>query len=198
MSKSKELLDRLSEWHQESSQQSQNLSEQAAHLNTVSTLGYHYVKMTIFRAIVRPFIANLNFGTATGTSEMARNQQDIMSFARTGVHSATTSASDFVKGLKEEHFHMFWPHWSQVAISSICFLDLLMAYSSLDTEEATLWFRDLHALRKEMRLKSNMLPVLRLGLLRIDAVFWKGVDNVLRLQPHSKDALQSSLQPSTS
>jgi hypothetical protein len=198
LSKSKELLDRLSEWHQEFLQQSQKSSEETAHLCTVSTLGYHYIQMTIFRAIIRPFIANPDVKTPAGVRELARDQQDVMSFARTGVRSATTSAANFVKGLKEEHFHMFWPHWSQVAISSICFLDLLMASSSLDTEEAKSWFRDLHDLRKEMRLKSNMLPILRLGLLRIDAVFWKGVDNVLRLQPHIKDALQSSLYPSTS
>jgi hypothetical protein len=198
LSKSKELLDRLSEWHQTFLQQSQKSSEEAAHLHTVSMLGYHYVQMTVFRAVVRPFIVNSSFEPAAGTYELVRDQQDIISFARTGIHSATTSASKFVRDLKEEHFHMFWPHWSQVAISSICFLDLLMASSSPDTEEATLWFRDLHALRKEMRLKSNMLPVLRLGLLRIDAVFWKGVDNVLRLQPHVKDALESSLQPNSS
>ena len=198
MSKSKELLDRLSEWHQIFSQESQKSSEKAAHLYTVSTLGYHYVQMSIFRAIIRPFVANSDIETTTRTSEMARDQQDIMSFARSGVHSATTSAAIFVKGLKEEHFHMFWPHWSQVAISSICFLELLMALSSPDTEEATSWFRDIHAHRKEMRLQSNMLPVLRLGLLRIDAVFWKGVDNVLRLEPHVKVALQASLQPSSS
>lgn len=196
---SKELLDELSSWHHQFLQQPLDPTEQDAALYTVCSLGYHYVQMTIFRAIMRPFIAKVDSDAemADITGQLARDQQDVMSFARTGVRSATTSATNFVKSLKEEHFHMFWPHWSQVALSCICFLDLLMATSSADTQEATTWFRDLHAVRKEMRLKSNMLPVLRLALLRIDAVFWKGVDNVLLLQPHVKDALQASLQPST-
>jgi hypothetical protein len=74
---------------------------------------------------------------------------------------------------------------------------LLMAITSPDAQEAITWFRDLHIARKEMRLKSNMLPVLRLGLLRIDAIFWKGVDKVLRLQPHVKDALGVSMDTNT-
>jgi hypothetical protein len=92
---------------------------------------------------------------------------------------------------------MFWPHWSQVAFSSICFLDLMMAVSSPDTEEAVNWFRNLQKVRKEMRLKANMLPVLRLGLLRIDAIFWKGAEKVLHLQPHVKDALIISMDTDT-
>lgn len=89
---------------------------------------------------------------------------------------------------------MFWPQWSQVAFSSICFLELMMAVSSPDTEEAVIWFQSLQKVRKEMRLKASMLPVLRLGLLRIDALFWKGIDKVLHLEPHIKDALQTSLE----
>lgn len=197
---SKPLLDELSSWHHQFSQQPPDPSEQDIALHTVCALGYHYVQMTIFRAIIRPFVAKVDTGSdmADNTDRLARDQQDVMGFARTGVRSATTSATNFVKGLKEEHFHMFWPHWSQVALSCICFLHLMMAISSTDTQEATTWFRDLQAVRKEMRLKSNMLPILRLGLLRIDAVFWKGVDDVLLLQPHVKDALQAGVHPSTS
>lgn len=88
---------------------------------------------------------------------------------------------------------MFWPQWSQVAFSSICFLDLMMAISSPSTEEAVNWFHRLHIVRRQMRLKANMLPVLRLGLLRIDAIYWKGVEKVIHLPPHIMDALQISV-----
>lgn len=197
---SKQYLEELSSWHSQSLQQALDSTRQDASLHTVCTLGYHYVQMTIFRAIIRPFIANADSNTepADIADQLGRDQQDVRGFARTGVHSATTSATNFVKSLKGEHFHMFWPHWSQVALSCICFLELMMATSSTDTQEATAWFQDLQSLRKEMRLKSNMLPILRLGLLRIDAIFWKRVENVLLLRPHVKDALQASLQPSTS
>jgi hypothetical protein len=188
----------LSDWHQEL-QRTHNQPRQDASLSTISALGYHYVQMTIFRAIMRPFLANTNLSInrSDTINQLPREQQDIIGFAGTGVHSSTTNAANFVKNLKEEHFYMFWPHWSQVAFSCICFLDVMMAISSPDRQEAIAWFRDLHIVRKEMRLKSNMLPVLRLGLLRIDAIFWKGVDKVLHLQPHVHEAFQASLDPST-
>lgn len=190
---SKRLLSELSGWQQAFSNQPQEPLEDTASLTTVCTLGHHYVQMTIYRAIIGPFVANSNSEMTNDTGQLAREQQEILSFARCGVRSATISAANFVKSLKDEHFHMFWPHWSQVAFSSICFLNLMMAMSSLDTQEAAAWFRDLHDLRRNMRLKSNMLSVLRLGLLRIDAIFWKGVDNVLRLKPHVQEALKTSL-----
>lgn len=72
-----------------------------------------------------------------------------------------------------------------------------MAVSASSKEEALLWFQDLLATRKEMRLKSATLPILRLGLLRIDALFWKGLDKVLHLPSHVQEALVSSLKPNT-
>ncbi|KAH3941919.1 hypothetical protein HBH70_179610 [Parastagonospora nodorum] len=196
---SKVLLQELSNWHQDCPQPAESSDQDAVSLPTICILGYHYVQMTIFRAIVRPFVANSGpVETGDVVTHSLTNHQDVNGFARTGVRSSTTAASKYVKSLREEHFHMFWPHWSQVAFSCICFLNLLMAITSPDMQEATTWFRDLHMTRKEMRLKSNMLPVLRLGLLRIDALFWKGIDKVLRLQPHVQDALAASMDTSTS
>lgn len=196
---SKALLQELSDWLQDCPRPAESSEQDVVSLPTICTLGYHYVQMTIVRAIMRPFVANPTPVEATdAANHVLTNHQDVNGFARTGVRSSTTAASKFVKSLREEHFHMFWPHWSQVAFSCICFLNLLMAITSPDMQEATAWFRDLHMTRKEMRLKSNMLPVLRLGLLRIDALFWKGIDKVLHLQPHVQDALAASLDTGTS
>ncbi|KAJ4362284.1 hypothetical protein N0V83_010377 [Neocucurbitaria cava] len=197
---SKPLLEELSGWHQEFTQQPRENAGETASLLTICALGHHYVQITIFRAIMRPFLTihMSNTDTTDAIYELSRAHQDAMGFARKGVRSSTTVAANFVQSLTEEHFHMFWPHWSQVAFSSICFLDLMMAISSPDTREALIWFQDLHVARKEMRLKATMLPVLRLGLLRIDAIFWKGVGKVLQLQPHVAEALEASLASTTS
>jgi hypothetical protein len=88
---------------------------------------------------------------------------------------------------------MFWSHWSQVAFSSICSLDLRVAVSSPDTEKAAVWFQNQQKVRKKTRLEANILPVLRLGLLRIDTVFWEGAEKVLHLQSHVKDAHNTSV-----
>lgn len=182
------LLIDLSQWHQESAMQSMgHLEETTASLNTVCTLGYHYVHMTISRAILRPFLSYSDPDTVTAEPGH-RNPAN----ARTGIRSATTAAGEFLNSLQQEHAQIFWPHWSQVAFSCICFLDLLMATSSGDAQEAMGWFHELNTTRKSIRLKSTMLPVLRLGLLRIDAVFWKGIDRVLQLRPHVLEALKAS------
>lgn len=185
-------MEELSAWQ---TQSSVHLNE-AGSLSAIGTLGYHYVQLTIFRAIIRPFVANVgsSIDLAESTDLPPINRQEVVGFARTGVRTSTTAAAKFVNNLKEEHSHIFWPQWSQVAFSSICFLDLMMAVSSPDTEEAVIWFQNLHEVRKEMRLKASMLPVLRLGLLRIDALFWKGIDKVLHLEPHVRDALKTSLE----
>lgn len=193
---SKGLLGELSVWQTQSSAH----FDESGPLSTIAALAYHYVQLTIFRAIIRPFVADAssNIDLAQSVDCPQINRQEVVRFARTGVRTSTAAAAKFVNDLKEEHFHMFWPQWSQVAFSSICYIDLLMAVSSPDTEEAVTWFRSLQTLRKEMRLKADMLPVLRLGLLRIDSLFWKGLDKVLHLQPHVKDALKSSLETNSS
>jgi hypothetical protein len=190
-------LEELSNWHEQYQLLTPTRSGESTALSTVCILGYHYVKMTIFRAIIRPIIAeDRSNSETTGNTSRLSNQQEVIGFARTGVRSSTSAAAELVTNLKEEHFHMFWPHWSQVAFSSICFLDLMMAVSSPTTEEAAIWFQQLQTVRRHMRLKANMLPVLRLGLLRIDAVYWKGVEKVINLPSHVMEALRINMTAS--
>lgn len=190
------LLKDLSGWHQSFVTFSGENPTEDPSLPIVCTLGYHYLQMTIFRAVMRPFLANLQQNAASPdmSGPDQSDRADLLSFARRGVRSSTTAATAFAKSLREDHSQMFWPHWSQVAFSSICFLDLVMAMSSLDMQESLTWFQELHAARREVRLKSAMLPVLRLGLLRIDAIFWKGIDKVLHLLPHVHEALEASME----
>lgn len=188
---SKELLEELSAWQGKYVQQSSELEVESSCLGPAVTLGHRYIQMTIFRAITRP-ILNESSSLSSIVDEPSRTNHDVVMFARTGVKSATTAATTFIKTLQQEHFDLFWPQWSQVAFSSICFLELLMASSSPTTEEAISWFQDLHATRKVMRARSNMLPILRLGLLRIDALYWKRVEKVLHLRPDLIDALNVS------
>ncbi|OAK93752.1 hypothetical protein IQ06DRAFT_235692 [Phaeosphaeriaceae sp. SRC1lsM3a] len=191
---SKRLLEELASWHEQYQLLDSTQPGESTSTSTICTLGYHYVRMTIYRAIIRPIVADSHSDyDLIGNANQLSKLQEVVGFARTGLRCSTNAAAELVNNLKEEHFHIFWPHWSQVAFSSICFLDLLMAVSSPSTDEAVIWFRQIHTVRRQMRLKANMLPVLRLALLRIDAVYWKGVDKVLHLPSHVMDALQISM-----
>lgn len=64
----------------------------------------------------------------------------------------------------------------------------MMMISAIDAEEATYWFKCLQNLRRDMRLKADTIPCLRLGLLRIDSIFWKGIDRVFNLEDHVRQA----------
>ncbi|KAH7076687.1 hypothetical protein BKA63DRAFT_542578 [Paraphoma chrysanthemicola] len=185
------LLERLLQWHDETPSRSDDQIDAFESLLALSNIGYHYVQMTIFRAIVRPTLANISaVGVVKG---LTSHHSDVERLVRKGVQSTIAGATAFVSSLRQDHVPMFWPQWSQVAFSCICFFNLLIATSSSDAEEAMSWFRNLHAARKELRLKSEMLPVLRLGLLTIDAFFWECVDKVLHLQPHVQQALETSM-----
>ena len=188
---SKTLLEELSVWQIQSTVH----LDKNDPLSTIGALGYHYIQLTIFRAIMRPFVAmsSSNIDPAESGQHGQTSQTEVIGFARTGVRTSTAAAAKFVNDLKEEHSHIFWPQWTQVAFSSICYMNLTMAMSSPDAEEATTWFQSLQNIRREMRLKASMLPVLRLGLLRIDSLFWKGLGKVLHLQAHVKDAFENSM-----
>lgn len=193
---SKVLLEELFAWQSEYVQRSAELEVASNCLEPAITLGHLYIQMTIFRAIVRP-ILDASSSLSDVVDESSGASHDVVTFARTGVKSATTAATTFIETLKQEHFDLFWPQWSQVAFSSICFLNLLMASSAPTTQAAISWFEDIHGTRKIMRARSNMLPTLRLGLLRIDAIYWKRVEKVLHLRPDLLDALKASQRDNT-
>lgn len=69
---------------------------------------------------------------------------------------------------------------------------MTMATSSPTFEEATTWINSLQSTRKSLRLKVASFPFLRLGLLRIDALFWRGITNVLELEQHVEEAFRAA------
>lgn len=66
----------------------------------------------------------------------------------------------------------------------------MMASYALTKEDAMTWFKMLQQTRRQLRIKSNSLSILRLGLLRIDSIFWRGIDVVLHLDTHVIEAFR--------
>ncbi|KAJ5164402.1 uncharacterized protein N7500_006232 [Penicillium coprophilum] len=183
------LLEELFSWHRPGSASSADLrsSNQGRPIGLAKTLemNYHYIHLSICRAILRPFLQR----TAETPNEteyiMAREQ------ARIRAETCISAAAGFIHELRPEDLEALWPAWSATAFSSICFQILHMAASSLDRSEADKWVACLHRVRRDMRLKADVLPCLHLGLLRIDSIFWKGINNVLHLEEHVRQAFAS-------
>lgn len=102
-----------------------------------------------------------------------------------------TNALLFIDTLRHDAASQFWPVWAPLAFSSIVNLMLHMFVISTSPEEAKERMQRIRDTRETLRLSSKQLPVLQLGLLRIDSVFWKGLDQIFDLQPHIYDALSS-------
>ncbi|KAK7589795.1 hypothetical protein V3481_008768 [Fusarium oxysporum f. sp. vasinfectum] len=146
-------------------------------------LGYYYTQLLILRAAVH----------AQNSHPSASNTSDQWS-PRKSLRTVLEQYSDFLKSLKSDETAEHWPPWCQSAFSSLCFAMLFMFVSTATYEEALSWMKLLQATRRQMRLKANAFVTIRLGLLRMDAIFWRGVDQVLKLEPHVKLALDESKQ----
>lgn len=158
----------------------------------VYELGYHFIRILILRAVFRPFVnqpasaTNLRPGVTLSMAEPRGH-------ARTGIRGCTTDALHCIRSLRQEDAtYTFWPPWASGVVSSLCYLLLLMVATADDYNDAVEWLGELQALRMELRVKSAGLPVLRLGLLRIDSIFWKDVGNVLVLPDHVLAALRDA------
>jgi hypothetical protein len=193
------LLEELMSWHRTFSttlkpdhqkQQQQlhrssgpNPHSEDSHL-PVYELGYHYTRILILRAVIRPFVASITTSPTTDQPHpsTAALPTEALQNARLGIRSCTSDLLSYLRSLTPtETAHTFWPPWASSVFSSLCYLLLLMVAMSADVEDARDWMGELQALRTELRLKERGMPVLRLGLLRVDSVFWKGVAAVVRM-----------------
>lgn len=153
-------------------------------------LGRHFTCLLILRAGIRPFHSKSD-KLVNGPSTTSDHRSNLLA----SMKDCVEGFSDFIKNLKTDDATGYWPPWCQTAFSSLCFTLLLMGASSPTFEDAFSWFRILQSTRRYLRLKANSLPALRLGLLRIDSIFWRGVDKVLKLEPHAEAALRSLQEP---
>lgn len=152
------------------------------------TLGYHYVKLLIIRPVSKPELCLPAGHDGNNSQPGQHNLEDTEALS----HSLIGFVN-FVKSIKTDSTQVFWPPWCPTAISTLCFALLSAVVTSKSESEATEWLTLLQSTRRDLRLKATTLPVLRLGLLRIDSIFWRGLDKVLRLEPHVQRAVQSSI-----
>ena len=159
-------------------------SEDSTHDSTmpliVNELSRHYIKLLALRAAVHS-----NSSTCIDTSGL--NWEP-----RASLRIVVEGFADFINNLKAEGPARHWPPWCQGAFSSLPFAVLFMFVSSPTVEEASYWLHLLLSIRKQLRLKASTFEVLRLGLLRINAIFWLGIDKVFKLEPHVKMALSQN------
>ncbi|KAH8885857.1 hypothetical protein GQ53DRAFT_659094 [Thozetella sp. PMI_491] len=180
----KPFFELLSSWHQRFEQHTasdENRDSTNVSCSTICELGYQYIHITIFRAIMRPFIRQQSRLQAVAAEATAK--------ARAAVRSGTRSAFEFVRSLNQDHVSNFWPQWTRSVYSAVGYFMLLLFVTSENFEEALCWIKDLQMLRKELRIKATFHPFLRLSQIRLQAMFWKDLTKAFSLDPHIRKAL---------
>ncbi|KAJ5773100.1 hypothetical protein N7457_007996 [Penicillium paradoxum] len=178
------LLEDLLSWHRQACTPKDSRSsdhDRPGRLPRTLEMNYHYIHLSICKAMLRPFL-HPAADVDDANYILARGQ------ARIRAKTCISAAAEFVYDLQPEDLEILWPAWSASAFSTVCFQILQMAASSVDRNEADKWVNCLQKVRRDMRLKADVLPCLHLGLIRIDSMFWKGVDNVLHLEEHVRQA----------
>lgn len=153
--------------------------------NTIMSLAHHFTALTTLRATLRTFIHD-----DSGDNDRSGANFEHSLVLRMNMESCVNDFSEYVRGLKPEESTGLWPPWCQTAFSSLLFTSLMMIVSSPSQNEAARFIKQLQITRKQIRLKATSLAVLRLGLLRIDAVFWRGPQQVMDLSRHVKSAFE--------
>ncbi|KAL5090773.1 hypothetical protein Trisim1_004079 [Trichoderma cf. simile WF8] len=174
---SMKILEELSIWHNTTTISSSD----DAPASVINLLAYHYTHINICRALLRCHATD-------GQSNQSLTDAD-MQRARHEAGKCLSNALLFVNKLKLDASSQFWPAWAPLAFSSIVNLMLHLLVMSSSPEEAKQRMQTVLDTRDSLRIRSKQLSILRLGLLRIDSVFWKGLDQIFVLQPHIYEAL---------
>lgn len=183
------LQDDLSSWNRGFQQPFSNGNNVIKTVSIINSLGYHYTQVNILRAILRPFLAR----GRQPVSSLPPDEVEAFRLARISTREYVETALSFIQGLDVDCVLNFWPVWAQTAFSSIGTLILQMLMISTTLEEAMGWMKTLQKARRELVIRSNQLPVLRLCLLRINSMFWKGINQVFGPEKHIHEALSSVL-----
>ncbi|OKL57325.1 hypothetical protein UA08_07469 [Talaromyces atroroseus] len=171
-------------------------------------IAYHAVKILVFRALLRPF-NQPNNPDSTTTQDHQSHADDWLAAKmriRNGALAEVTSVLSLISSFRQEHYQAFWAPWSKTSFALVTnLLFLLSATSNRDTRTAAelssssspspslsspspgMAGRDEYAecrqalerARTIFRLHAKALDMMRLALLRIDAIFWIGWERVL-------------------
>jgi hypothetical protein len=171
--KAQVLVEQIQRWFSAAAEIQPESDAEEIDMSGPMLLGGHVVKVLIFRAILRPF--HNTKGAASDPREVEARR-----LSRAGAKACVAAFTSFTSGLKSGWIHAFWPFWCTLGWSMLCNLALLLFVTADSVEDAEECRLLLDRARRAVRLHSRSLDILRFSLLRIDSIFWKGLENVIR------------------
>ncbi|KAG4419041.1 hypothetical protein IFR04_007817 [Cadophora malorum] len=134
-------------------------------------VAYLTLELLVFRALLRP----LAFQPRTNEHEVSEPQSTIFQNSQ----SCAKLVLELVAALKASNFVNFWPSYTRYQLSYMTNFALLLFVQSSSmavTRENKLL---LDKWRNTVRMQSRAWPVLKLAVMRLDAVVWKGLDSIV-------------------
>lgn len=171
----------LADWFQArpmvAAQPSRSLASQDLDGNGSLRLAYITAKVSIFRALLRPQISE--------ASPEAR------SALRTGAIGVAREMYDFLSGLETRHLEAFWHSYSRVNFAIASNFIVLLFASSPTEADAQEVLALLKRWRSILKIKSRSCDLLNLSLLRLDAMYVAGLDQLVELSPAAASAFKN-------
>ena len=139
-------------------------------------LVYFGVRMSVMRALLRTF-ENPAVEQVTGQGDLDE-YIEARQRCREAAMSCTMAMVDFIAMLDGRDFEHFWPAWCSSIFASMPYMAMLLVVTSREINEAGKCKFLLTKMRRLLRTQSRSSETMRLAILRMDAHFWRGMDNI--------------------
>ncbi|KAH8806111.1 fungal-specific transcription factor domain-containing protein [Xylogone sp. PMI_703] len=134
-------------------------------------LAYLTIRYLIFRALQRPLFYRSEI--------LDEDNQETQSMIFAGSHTCAKAGIDLIASLKAKDFVTFWPSYTRYQISYITNFVLLIFVQS-PTLDTAIKNKDLvEKWRNTVRFQARAWQVLKLAAMRLDAIYWKGLDKTV-------------------
>lgn len=152
-------------------------------------LAYLTLEVFVYRALMRP----LHPSSPATTTSPSPLEADSHTTAVAATFAAATHcsrlASSFVNDLSARDLAGFFPSYARISFATLSNFAMLLlvqaptAQAARDAKAAAdLW-------RATLRAQSKGFEAVRMGLIRQDAIYWRGLDRSWKVEDHVRDVL---------
>lgn len=190
------LMEKLNDWQSQYVLRCKHTSSQEVDQTAPLQLASHYTRTLIIRALYRPFCI-LDKTSLVQASGSTSPEAEAYAHYRIAATSAVNKFTDFARKLTDRQIRAFWPfcesHEKCVKIefvnllislgctgawATMCSLWLLLYATAKSNTERDRCKAGLDESRNLLRLRASSCSMFQFALLRVNSIFWKGLDDV--------------------
>jgi hypothetical protein len=193
------LMEKLNTWQTQFPSHCNDKNTQQVDNTAPLQLASHYTRILIIRAIYRPFCT---FNSKFSSQAIGSMDPEVEAYAhfRVAAKTAANKFASYARDIGDRQIRAFWPfcklglatgkqHLHKLtftgctgAWATLCNLWLLLYSSAPSSTERDECRAGLEESRNLLRLRATSFPILQFALLRVNSLFWKGLDNVVDVE----------------